>query len=202
MSSTTVLAPRVLTAPAVEPTVEPAVTPDLPVDPAEVDVLGLDAAGTLGFVVERRRRQDAAAAEELRAVTHWAELHRVGPGEGIGAVDPEIGTAVRRRADADADAAGLTGRVGVEGELRLAGQGAFRVAEFAVAELAATLGLSEPAARGYVGQAVELRDRLPRCWDRVMTGSLPAWKARQVAEQTIPLTAAAADWVDTQLASY
>src|SRR3954463_10786040 len=41
-----------------------------------------------------------------------------------------------------------------------------------------------------------------RCWDRVMTGSLPAWKARQVAEQTIPLTAAAADWVETQLASY
>src|SRR3954454_23833592 len=139
MSSTTVLAPRVSTAPAVEPTVEPVA------GGSEGDVLGLDAAGTLGFVVERRRRQDVAAAEELRAVTHWAELHRVGPGEGVGAVDPEIGLAVRRRADADADAAGLTGRVGVEGELRLAGQGAFRVAEFAVAELAATLGLSEPA---------------------------------------------------------
>src|SRR4051812_35461143 len=117
MSSTTVLAPRVLTAPAVEPTVELTVEPT--VEPvagcSEGDVLGLDAAGTLGFVVERRRRQDAAAAEELRAVTHWAELHRVGPGEGIGAVDPEIGTAVRR----GADAAGLTGLLGVEGELRL-----------------------------------------------------------------------------------
>src|SRR3954465_1410008 len=41
-----------------------------------------------------------------------------------------------------------------------------------------------------------------RCWDRVMTGSLPAGKARQGAEQTIPLTAEAADWVDTQLADY
>src|SRR3954449_2860157 len=190
MSSTTAVAPRVLSAPVVEPAVEP-------VEP-EAEVLGLGPVGTLAFVVERRRRQDVAAAEELRAVTHWADLHRVGPGEGIGAVDPEIGTAVRRRADA----AGLTGLLGVEGELRLAGQGAFRVAEFAVAELAAALGLSEPAARGYVGQAVELRDRLPRCWDRVMAGALPAWKARQVAEQTISLTAAAADWVDTQLAGY
>src|SRR5215218_7327600 len=190
MSSTTVLAPRALTAP-----VEPV---DVAVEPVEPDVLGLDPVGTLGFVVERRRRQDAAAAEELRAVTHWADLHRVGPGDGIGAVDPEIGLAVRRRADAE----GLTGLLGVEGELRFAGQGAFAVAEFAVAELAAALGLSEPAARAYVGQALELRDRLPGCWGRVMTGQLPAWKARQVAEQTLPLTGDAAGWVDVQLAPY
>src|SRR3954469_17206846 len=115
MSSTTGLAPRVLTAPAVEPAVEP---------PVEPDVLGLDAAGTLGFVVERRRRQEAAAAEELRAVTHWADLHRVAAGEGVGAVNPEVGLVVRRRADTE----GWTGLLGVEGELRLAGQGAFGVA--------------------------------------------------------------------------
>src|SRR3712207_840568 len=96
----------------------------------EADVLGLDAAGTLGFVVERRRRQDVAAAEELRAVTHWADLHRVGY---VGAADPEIATAVTR--------GGVSGLAGVEGELRLAGQGAFWVAEFAVAQLAAALGL-------------------------------------------------------------
>jgi hypothetical protein len=136
MTSTTVLAPRVLPAPRVEPP-----SAGIPVEP---DVLGLDAAGTLGFVVERRRRQDAAAAEELRAVCHWADLHRVGY---VGAADPEIGLAVTR----GATMAGLTGLAGVEGELRLAGQGAFGVAEFAVAELAAALGLSEPAARAYVG---------------------------------------------------
>src|SRR5215217_5499273 len=119
MSSTTALAPRALTAPAVRPV-------DVAVEP---DVLGLDPVGTLGFLVERRRRQDAAPAEELRAVTHWADLHRVAPGDGIGAADPEIGLAVRRRADAE----GLTGLLGVEGELRFAGQGAFAVAEFAVA---------------------------------------------------------------------
>ncbi len=63
MSSTTALAPGVPAAPLVEP--------------VEADVLGLDAVGTLGFVVGRRRRLDPAAAEELRAVTHWADLHRV-----------------------------------------------------------------------------------------------------------------------------
>ena len=87
MSSMTALVPRRLAAPAVEPEVR--------VEPGAVEVLGLDAAGTLGFVVERRRRQDVAAAEELRAVTHWADLHRVGY---VGAADPEIATAVQRRA--------------------------------------------------------------------------------------------------------
>jgi hypothetical protein len=186
MSSTTTLAPRVLPAP--------------PVEPVEPDVLGLDAAATLGFVVERRRRADAAAADELRAVTHFADLHRVGPGE-LGAVDAEVGRSVQLGVDVDGDGH-LPGLLGVEGELRLARQGAFGVAEFAVAELAAALGLSEPAARAYVGQALELRDRLPRCWDRVLTGDLPAWKARQVADQTIPLTGDAADWVDTHLAAH
>jgi Domain of unknown function (DUF222) len=191
MSSTTVLAPREVAGRAVEPVAG--------VGPAsEVEVLGLDPVATLGFVVERRRRQDVAAAEELRAVTHWADLHRVGPADGVGAVDPEIATAVTRRARS----LGVPGVWGVEGELRLAGQGAFAVAEFAVADLAAALGMSEAAGRAYVGQAVELRDRLPLCWDRVMTGDLPAWKARQVADQTIPLTADAAGWVDAHLAAY
>ncbi len=188
MTSTTAPAPRVLAAGAVEPVVEP---------PVGQDVFGLGPVGTLGFVVERRRRADAAAAEELRAVTHWADLHRVGPGE-VGAVDPEVGQSVAR----GQQVLGLPGVLGAEGELRLAGEGAFRVEEFAVAELATALGLSEPAGRAYVGQAVELRDRLPLCWDRVMAGQLPAWKGRQVAERTIPLTGDAAGWVDAQVATF
>ena len=198
MSSTTGLAPQALFAPAVEPPEPVGSAASGPVEaPPEPDVLGLDASGTLGFVVERRRRQDAAAAEELRAVTHWADLHRVGPDD-IGAVDAEIGHAVWR----SSQALGLPGVLGAEGELRLAGQGAFRVCEFAVAELATALGMSEPAGRAYVGQAVELRDRLPLCWDRVMGGKLPAWKGRQIAEHTIPLTADAAGWVDAQVAPF
>ena len=63
-------------------------------------------------------------------------------------------------------------------------------------------GMSEQGARDYVGQVVELRDRLPRLWAQVMSGRLPVWKARRVAEQTIPLNAAAAGFVDAQLAEF
>ena len=146
------------------------------------------------FVVERRRRQDEAAAEELRAVAHWADLHRV-DGDELGSIDDEVSKLFFP--------AGCTDRLlGQEGDLRLAGQGAFMISEFAVCELAAALGLSEPAARRYVGQAVELLDRLPRLYSAVMCGRLAAWKARQIAEQTIPLSAAAADYVDRQLAPF
>ena len=158
-----------------------------------MDPLGLDEAGTLAFVVERRRRQDQAAAEELLAVTHWADLHRVG--DEIGSIDDGVAQIV-------CPMIGTEQLLGREGELRLAGQGAFTVSEFAVCELAAASGLSEPAARALVGQALELRDRLPRLWGAVMSGRLPAWKARKIAEQTIPLSAAAADYVDRHLAPF
>src|SRR5215213_4173501 len=130
-----------------------------------VEVFGLDEAATMGFIVERRRRADRAAAEELAAVCHWADLH---PAELFRAVDPDI-----ERFAAFAASSGPS--LGVEGELRLAGQGAYAVCEFAVAEVAAGLGMSEPAARSYVGQGLELRDRLPRLWAKVMAGGLPAW---------------------------
>src|SRR4051794_29955677 len=157
-----------------------------------VEVLGLDEAATMAFLVERRRRADRAAAEELAAVCHWADLH---PAELFRAVDPQIERQVESAARVHPD-------LGVEGELRLAGHGALAVCEFAVAEVAAAIGMSEPAARSYVGQALELRDRLPRLWAKVMDGELPAWKGRQIAEQTIPLSAEAAAWVDAQLASF
>src|SRR3954452_16870556 len=117
----------------------------------------------MAFLVERRRRADQAAAEELAAVCHWADLH---PAELFRAVDPEI--------ERFATFAARSGpSLGLEGELRLAGEGAYAVCEFAVAEVAAAVGMSEPAARAYVGQALELRDRLPRLWAKVMDGDLP-----------------------------
>src|SRR3954468_20525267 len=116
-----------------------------------VEVLGLDEASTMAFLVERRRRADRAAAEELAAVCHWADLH---PAELFRAVDPEIEKLATLAAPRAATrAAGSGPSLGVEGELRLAGQGAYAVCEFAVAEVAAGLGMSEPAARAYVGQA-------------------------------------------------
>jgi hypothetical protein len=166
-----------------------------------VEPLGLGPVDTLGFVVACRAEADAAAVAELRGVCRWADLHRLEASESVweAAVEPHMARFYDRRAErcgADDTVGGL------EGELRLAGQGAFAVAEFAVTELAAALGMSEPAARAYVGQGLELRDRLPRLWGVVVAGVVPVWKARRVAEQTIGLDAATAAAVDAAVASF
>ena len=155
------------------------------------DVFGLDESGVRDFVVEQRRRQDIAAAQELRGLTAWADLHRVVDGT-VGAVDDDFATLLPLEAK-------LLGR---EDQLRLAGQGTFTVTEFAITEIATALGLSEFAARARVGQALELRDRLPRLWTRVMDGDLPAWKGCRIAAETIPLNRTAAGYVDAHLAPY
>ena len=173
----------------------PVTAPATPVRP--VEVLGCDAAATLTYVVAQRRIADAAAVRELRAVTHWADLHRVGH---VGAIDPETSEWIDD--DPQRSLAAATSSLGLEGQLRLAGEGAFMVEEFAVTELATALGISEHAGRAYVGQAVELRDRLPLCWAQVMAGNLLVWKARRIAEQTIPLTAEVAEAVDASLAPF
>ena len=160
-------------------------------------MLGCDAAATLTYVVAQRRIADAAAVRELRAVTHWADLHRVGH---VGAVHPDI--AHWLDTDPTHSRTARFSCLGLEGQLRLAGEGAFMVEEFAVTELATALGISEHAGRAYVGQAVELRDRLPLCWAQVMAGNLLVWKARRIAEQTIPLTAEVAEAVDASLAPF
>ena len=77
-------------------------------------------------------------------------------------------------------------------------------AEFCVAELGAVLGLSTIAAKRLVGQALELRHRLPRVWRRVQAGQVPAWKARRIAETTIHahLSPEAVAYVDAQVAPF
>ncbi len=89
-----------------------------------------------------------------------------------------------------------------EGGLPLAGEGAPEVAEFAVAEFAAALGMSTDSGKLLIGHGLELAHRLPRHWARVRRGDLPSWRARRLAEQTMTLSAEAAEWVDVQLAPY
>ena len=74
------------------------------------------------------------------------------------------------------------------------------VAEFAPAELAAHLGISHDAGRQLIGDALELRHRLPRLFDLVLDGTVPAWRARQAAALTPSLTSEMVTWVDTMLA--
>src|SRR3954454_15836291 len=89
---------------------------------------------------------------------------------------------------------------GTEGQLAIAGAGAPLVAEFCVAELALVLEMSTDAGQAYLGDALELRYRLPKLWDMVTAGRVPVWKARKVAQATKTLSREAAAYVDTHLA--
>ncbi len=82
----------------------------------------------------------------------------------------------------------------------IAGEGAPLIAEFSVAEFAAAVGQSTDAGRCYLGEAVELRYRLPRTWARVVAGDLVAWKARRIAKTTMTLSMEAAAFVDRHVA--
>ena len=84
--------------------------------------------------------------------------------------------------------------------LPIAGPGAPLVSEFALMEYAAALGMSTDSGKAYVGKTLELRYRLPRLWEQVVSGRLPVWRAMRVAEQTGTLPMAAAADVDRALA--
>jgi len=90
----------------------------------------------------------------------------------------------------------------VQGEfLPIAGEGAPQVAEFAVAEFAAAIGLTTDSGKVLVGRAVEIAHRLPKLWKLLVAGKVAAWQARRVADHTISLNAAAAEFVDDQVAA-
>ncbi|CUR57031.1 putative HNH endonuclease [metagenome] len=150
---------------------------------AEAVADDLSASALLASIRARKADEDRAAADQLVLAARWADLH---PPESIH------------------HAASFT-VPGCEHEEPIAGQGAPLVAEFCVAELGAVLGMSTTSAKKLIGQALELRHRLPRLWAQVQSGAVPAWRARTVAERTIhtvpALTMEAAGWVDAQVAA-
>ena len=136
---------------------------------------------TPGQVLAAVRWETAAAhraeARTLRLAVDWAAMHSV---------------------DSIHEAATLWApRLGFEEDaVPVAGPGAPLVAEFCVAEFAAALGMPTEHGRLFLGEALELRYRLPRVWRRVAGGDLPAWRARRIARETICLSAEAAAHVD------
>ncbi len=78
-------------------------------------------------------------ADLLQAAVAWAAMHSV---------------------DSIDDAATIVGRYGDTG-MPVAGEGAPLVAEFAITEFAAAIGVSTDAGRRYVGHALELRPPAP-----------------------------------------
>ena len=139
------------------------------------------ASGVLAFAREQRAAADRAERRLLEAAVQWAVIH---PAETLD------------------DAETFRLRSGGESGVPLAGPGAPLVAEFSVAEFAAAVGIGTEAGKYYLGHALELRYRLPKLWARVVSGDLAAWKARQVAHETIghSLSMEAAGFVDTHVA--
>ncbi len=138
------------------------------------------AAGILAAAGSARAVRMRADADVLAAACAWADLHPVRPGE---------------------PGATLVDRWGDTG-LSVAGPGAPLVEEFAVPAFAARLRLRSEAGAALIGQALELRHRLPRLWARVQACQVEAWRARRIAEATIrrELTLEAAAFVDRHLA--
>jgi hypothetical protein len=143
--------------------------------------IDVEAAAVLTSARSARQTANAAEAQVLADAVEWARLHEVDDLE---------------------DAATWSAGRGVDIGIAIAGQGAPLVSEFAVAEFAAALGLSAESGRNLVGQALELFHRLPKVWARVRSGQLAPWRARRIAEHTLPLTVEAAAFVDQQVAPF
>ncbi len=142
------------------------------------DWLADDASGVLAAAREQRAAADRAEANLLQLAVRWAVIH---PAESL---------------DHAETLHGLGGDIGIP----LAGPGSPLVAEFSIAEFGTALGLTAEAGKRYLGDALELAYRLRRIWARVLDGTLPAWRARRIAQQTTLLSKVAADYLDRQLA--
>lgn len=70
------------------------------------------------------------------------------------------------------------------------------VAESAPAGLVGPFHTSTRGARGWIGDALTIRHRLPRLWERVQAGEVYAWQARQLGQLTTDLSVATVWLVD------
>ncbi|QNE19560.1 hypothetical protein F1D05_18595 [Kribbella qitaiheensis] len=92
------------------------------------------------------------------------------------------------------------GRPGGEQARVYGGDGNPEIAEFAVAEFGVMIGRSPGSAARFVGQCVALRHRFPLTWQRVKSGHATGWRALQVVQECVELSAEAAAIVDRRVA--
>ncbi|MGD7705081.1 DUF222 domain-containing protein [Microlunatus sp. Y2014] len=131
-----------------------------------------------------RRLRMATECNELISATDWADLH---PGETL---------PTRTTTFTTTQSVGP----GAERAVRLGGDGTPLVAEFAAAELAALVHSSSWAGARLIGDALDLRHRLPRLWSRICETEIEAWQARRIAQATRHLTKHEAGYVDAAIA--
>jgi Domain of unknown function (DUF222) len=141
----------------------------------ESDLVELDAARTLAAAEANEHALITAETRRLQIAAHWADLH---PGEAVA----------------------QSRLPGVERRVRLGGEGTPTVGDFAAAELGCVLRMSDGAASRLIGDALDLRHRLPLIWAAAGAGQVPAFQARRLASATRHLTAEQASWVDGRIA--
>jgi hypothetical protein len=136
----------------------------------------LDAAGTLAAAEDKEDALITAETRRLHIAAHWADLH---PG----------------------DATPQSRIPGTQHPIRLGRDGTPTIADFAAAELGCVLRISDGAAAKLIGDAVDLRHRLPKIWAAAVAGQAPGSQARHIATATRHLTQDQAGFVDARLAS-
>ena len=141
----------------------------------ENDLMELDAAGTLAAAEANEHALITAEARRLQIAAHWADLH---PGEAV--VESRL--------------------PGTEHPIRLGGEGTPTVGDFGPAELGCVLRMSDGSAARLIGDALDLRHRLPLVWAAAQAGQVPAYQARAVAKATRHLSCEQAAFVDQQIA--
>ncbi|GAB6983614.1 hypothetical protein [Nocardioides pyridinolyticus] len=129
----------------------------------------------LGSALARRR---SAEVDDLVLLTHWADLH---------ASDP-------RRA--------ASGRAwcGEDRLVQVGGDGTPLVQELSLPELAIAREVHTLSARSALADALDLRHRLPRTWEVLLSGECEAWVARKVASLSRRLDQFAVRLVDDAVA--
>ena len=141
----------------------------------ENDLVEWDASATLAAAEANEHTLIIAETRRLQIAAHWADLH---PG----------------------DAVAESRLPGAEYPVRLGGDGTATVGDFAPAELGCVLRISDGAADRLIGDALDLRHRLPEIWAAALVGRVPAYQARRIAAATRHLSVEQAGWVDAQLA--
>jgi hypothetical protein len=112
----------------------------------ENELVELDTAGTLAAAEANEHTLTTAETRRLQIAAHWADLH---PGDGV----------VQSRLP------------GTERPVRLGGDGTPTVGDFAAAELGCVLRISEGSACRLIGDALDLRHRLPLVWAAALAGA-------------------------------
>ena len=138
---------------------------------------GPDAAVTLAQVDAAHRRVLADECRLVELAAHWADLHHP-----------------------DSQAPAEKTLPGAEQGRQLGGDGTPEVLEFCAAEFGAQMQTGYVSARSLMADALDLRHRHPELWQLILTGAVPSWKARKVAQATRHLSQSSAMHVDAAVA--